>query len=457
MVALATDERVIELFAGPGGMSEGFKLAGLNPSSTLGIEWDIDACGTAMAAGHPRMKADVSIIDPKHTAWTYFDGPITGFHASPPCQGFSMAGKGKGRQDAEYLLTAIAMIETGTDPADAIEWLKGVASDDKSALTLEPLRWVKELMPEWITQEQVPSVLPVWERMARVYQKWGYNVVTGKVYSEQYGVPQTRTRAILLGSRVREVALPTPTHSRYYNRSPEKLDAVVSKWVTMAEALEWGMTHRPYPTVAAGTTKGGTDPQAVGGSGARKIIATERAEGRWTEQPADHRLRDDLMLCPTNLRPNAALRRLDQPAPTMAFGHETPRWVTPEEVAEYRARVAAKAAERENNQSGTEFDLAWPCDRPAPTVAGRDIVTMPGANANRFNGSTKSRNDGLRVTIEEAGVLQSFPADYPWIGGKGSVFQQCGNAVPPLMAMHMAKCVLEWAQHTETLNTANAA
>lgn len=76
---------------------------------------------------------------------------------------------------------------------------------------------------------------------------------------------------------------------------------------------------------------------------------------------------------------------------------------------------------------------------------------MPGANANRFNGSTKSRNDGIRVTVEEAGVLQSFPHDYPWTGTKTERFQQVGNAVPPLLQAVLTAHLLECANVTATV------
>lgn len=43
----------------------------------------------------------------------------------------------------------------------------------------------------------------------------------------------------------------------------------------------------------------------------------------------------------------------------------------------------------------------------------------------------------IRITAREAGILQTFPADYPWAGNKGQVFSQIGNAVPPLLAGHL--------------------
>lgn len=132
-------------------------------------------------------------------------------------------------------------------------------------------------------------------------------------------------------------------------------------------------------------------------------------------------------------------RPVDMPAPTVtAKGNAY--WL--ENREDYRRRVAEEVEPRVNNQSGTTFDLAWPADRPAPTLACREIVTMPGANANRFNGATKSRNDGVRIEPEEAGVLQSFPADYPWRGGRTRKYEQVGNAYPPGLAEAMVRHLL---------------
>ncbi|WP_339844760.1 DNA cytosine methyltransferase [uncultured Dokdonia sp.] len=42
------------------------------------------------------------------------------------------------------------------------------------------------------------------------------------------------------------------------------------------------------------------------------------------------------------------------------------------------------------------------------------------------------------ITIREAGLLQSFPLDFEFVGSKGYCYKMIGNAVPPLMAKSIA-------------------
>lgn len=444
----------IVLFSGPGGVSTGLRNAGITHS--LGIEYEENAANTARAAGHAVLEADVASLDPWITAFNF---DMISNHrelllqASPPCQGLSKAGKGKGRDDLHFLLDMIEQLRDGTthrEDAHALrQRLTDLCSDERSPLTYEVVRWIADLDPHHVVLEQVPAALPIWEAIAELLKAWGYSVWVGNVQAEQFGVPQTRKRAILLASRTVEVSEPVPSHSKYHNRTPGRLDANVLPWVSMADALEWGMTERPYPTIAPGSGQGGPDSLALGGSGARKVVYREHDEGRWIGKEVTHM--GDVY------NSKGCIRSVDEPAMTMTssmdngnfqfFDEENPPAKTVERLAARRAAVEEEVLPRVNNQSGTEFDLAWPIDRPSPVVAGREIITMPGANANRFNGATKSRNDGIRVLDWEAGVLQSFPSDYPWSGNKTVRFQQIGNAVPPLLmtALVGGMCVSEIA------------
>jgi DNA (cytosine-5)-methyltransferase 1 len=122
------------------------------------------------------------------------------------------------------------------------------------------------------------------------------------------------------------------------------------------------------------------------------------------------------------------------PTPTCVPGNHTPTVAQPLGWTEEEVLTWTGDHWRLNDQSGTPFDALWPFKRPALTIAGRNLLNHPGANANRFNGKTKSRNDGYWLTEPEMAVLQGFPRDYPFQGTRSSIQKQIGNCVPPPMA-----------------------
>jgi DNA (cytosine-5)-methyltransferase 1 len=335
----------VDLFAGPGGWSLAAQRLGL---TEVGIENDKAACDTRRAAGHRTTQTDILKVAPQ-----LYRG-VPGLIASPPCQTFSQAGGGAGRRQLDLVARAVARMGCGEWPAEEV----AETSDPRTALVLQPLRWALIMRPEWIAFEQVPTVLPVWEQMAAVLRENGYHTATGAIQAEQYGVPQTRRRAVLLARRDRAVALPTPTHSKYHARKPERLDEGVKPWVSMAEGLGWGMTQRPSYTVTGGSGHAASSGIEWGGKSVREamIAMAEAGMPEWTRK------------------------------------------------------------------------------RPATTIVGSfkpEVVAAPGY---RTTVSRQNALDSVRVTVEEAGVLQSFPRDYPWQGAQGKRYQQVGNAVPPWMA-----------------------
>lgn len=80
----------------------------------------------------------------------------------------------------------------------------------------------------------------------------------------------------------------------------------------------------------------------------------------------------------------------------------------------------------------------WVFERPSTAVCGDPRISPPGYRGNpedyRDGNPTRSGDNAIRVSIEEASILQGFPVDYPWQGSRSKRFEQVGNAVPPPLA-----------------------
>lgn len=256
---------IVELFRGPGGWAEGLRMLGL---ADTGLELDTAACQTAHAAGHATLQTDVAAYP------TDLFTRVTGLIASPPCQAWSRAGKRGGLTDQPLVHQAVHDLAHGRDTRAR---LLAQCQDERSLLAAEPMRWLYDLRPEWVCLEEVPDVLPLFRQIAAVLREWGYSVWAGVVNAADYGVPQSRRRAILIASRTRPVTAPTPTHSEHGAAGLFGDD--LPRWITMAEALGWGATDRPAPTVTAGGGKtGGPEPFP---SQARAALLAAQRRGAW--------------------------------------------------------------------------------------------------------------------------------------------------------------------------------
>ena len=128
--------------------------------------------------------------------------------ASPPCQTFSVAGGGAGRDALDEVLGIISAIE-----ADHNAPIMGTL-DDRTALVVSPLIYALRDRPMFIAFEQVPTVMPVWAACAAVLERAGYSAWAGVLDSSDYGAPQTRKRAILIARRDGITAAPPVPNSR---------------------------------------------------------------------------------------------------------------------------------------------------------------------------------------------------------------------------------------------------
>ncbi|MGW7362338.1 DNA cytosine methyltransferase [Streptomyces sp. NPDC054841] len=457
------DFRILDLFAGPGGLDVAAHVLGYE---VTGIEWDAGACATRSAAGMDTFRGDV-----RHYRAAFFPRAqvLTG---GPPCQTFTVAGHGAGRRALDQVVRYIERLHAAVLPENNHDWqqifrtwrkiseelrLKEVEAkevraekrkveefraikrkamkdrlahlgnstdavkkvlkqlrapqgldfpdnefmgllkefselndelnklkdkleelgDERTGLVLQPLWWVIERCKrpgsepyEAVVLEQVPAVMPVWKEYAKVLASLGYRTGRQLMHTEEFGVPQTRRRAVLMarldrtahpnGLRTDLLTLVPETHERYQPGGPsarpskvghaetlplgDRKDACISmeKALQSARKIKEDLPERPAFTVVSNYGTGG-DPEARG--------------------------------------------RRDHDAPS--------------------ATITGKVSRNRLVLKGTDEDLA------------------------EFD----------RFTPAEAGVLQTFPVDYPWRGN--DVSQQIGNAVPPRLALHVLRHVLE--------------
>lgn len=369
---------IVDLFAGPGGWSEGIRRhLGL---TDVGLEMDTAACRTRAAAGHHTIQCDVT-----RYPTAPFRGRITGAIKSPVCTPWSRAGTRLGLVDQPLVHQAVHDLANGRDTRAEI---LTACKDPQSLLAAEPMRWLYDLRPEWVAMEQVPDVLPLWKHYAIYLREWGYSVWCGELNAADYGVPQTRRRAVLIASRARAVTPPAPTHAEHAEEAGLFGDQR-ARWVTMAEALA-------LVGDVVVNTRG--DRKTPGGN----EFAVSRPSWALTEKTRSWVLHTNRDQQPDGTRQTTD--PMGRPAPTFT------------------------------SKSGGQ----WVLKRTATTVCSTDRIALPGHRDHSLNGGSQFASpETVRITVAEAAVLQSFPADYPWQGTKTKQFEQIGNAVPPLLAAHV--------------------
>ncbi|MEU5096162.1 DNA cytosine methyltransferase [Streptomyces sp. NPDC020996] len=373
---------VLDLFAGPGGLD----VAGHSLDiPSLGIEWDRSACLTRYAAGLDTLHADVSAI--RRDAFETLPPEINVLAGGPPCQTYSVAGHGAGRQALDRVKEYIERLMGGDSDQEIDEDLKTL-TDPRTALVLEPLRYAiqatrspnRENRPyDVIVLEQVPAVAPLWKHYAKVLEETGlpdgtkYKVVVDVLDTETYGVPQTRSRAVLIARRegLGEPSLPSPTHHSY-------------------EAKEWNRK------------RGSSEPDQAPDQNHQPTLDEAAASGS-DEGLLPWRSMRDALAHPVGSHP----------------GRVTPFLV--------RSNYGSSG---HPGRRGVRTD-----QQPATTVTGRisRFVVFEHLDENIVY-------EGPRFSMNEAGMLQSFPPDYPWSGTAQA--QQVGNAVPPLFGAHLLSAAL---------------
>ena len=167
---------VIDLFAGAGGLTTGFHLAGFQ--TICAIDENAKALAT-FKHNYPKTKLvlakDIRTINAKELRLTLQleKEELTAIIGGPPCQGFSR------NIPAEY------------------RYLE----DPRNQLYKTFLEFVKEFRPLYVVMENVPELLKAYnctvrEEITIKLKRMGYGVTSASLNAANYGVPQTRARAL---------------------------------------------------------------------------------------------------------------------------------------------------------------------------------------------------------------------------------------------------------------------
>ncbi len=374
---------VIDLFAGAGGLTTGFHLAGFQ--SLCAIDIDKKALATYQN-NYPRTKIiheDIRTVNPTELriALGLRTEELTALVGGPPCQGFSRNIPAGYR----YLNTP------------------------QNQLYQTYLEFVEEFRPLHIVIENVPEIIKAYdgavrEEITRKLELMGYKVVSTSLNAAHYGVPQTRARAFFLACLDGPVpTFPMPTHygdirsdirSAKSNKQLSLLEPGFSSILSVRDAIGdlpalragQNYTEETYPYSPQ------TDYQLLMRIGSEKIV--------------NHIARD---LSPIQMARARALRE-------------------GQDARDLPLELAPK-----KHYSGAYGRLCW--DRPARTIT--KWVFHPGSG--RFFHPIQDRT----ITIREAARLHSYPDNFHFLGAYTDMAAQIGESVPPLLAKSIADCILQ--------------
>lgn len=106
--------------------------------------------------------------------------------------------------------------------------------------------------------------------------------------------------------------------------------------------------------------------------------------------------------------------------------------------------VKAAIADLELLEETPEFNHIWSKAKPSPQQGQRRL------SANKPSTTIRAECHGnqqfhyardRRISLREAARLQSFPDTFEFTGGMRRTERQIGNAVPPVLAWHLAKAI----------------
>lgn len=348
--------KILDLFCGAGGMSNGMHK---NPHFETVVALDInEKLSQTLKMNMPSVSVITGDIKDVIVKEKVIDeaqkAQVNMIIGGPPCQGYALKGK-----------------KLGLD-------------DPRNYLFIEYLSLVRDIQPEIFVIENVKSLLSTsngWFKDQIIFEieKLGYYVDLGVLKASDFGVPQTRERAIFICCKSKKIQLPHPT---------------VKKIITVRDAI----SDLSYLESNQGDYE---QEYIIKSQSEYQKLMRKNSLKLYNHRASNHA--------------QIAIDKLKQIPP------EKGKECLPKELL--------------GNQQfkSTWGRLKW--DAPSPTIDTRFDAASNGINNHPFLNRA--------ITPREAARLQSFEDTYIFHGTKVAIRTQIGNAVPPLMAKAIADTIYE--------------
>lgn len=344
--------KAIDLFSGIGGLSEGFRKNNVDIVVANEIDKDIASSYKKNNPETEMINEDITQLNIESVFGKYKDANI--ILGGPPCQGFSQKGKRLSLKDPRnYLFRYFAKV---------VDFVK----------------------PEYFVMENVPNLLTTSNgyfknEIIDIFSRMGYKVNLDVLNAADYGVPQNRRRAIIIGAL-----------DGHKVPMPKKINKKVTTWEAISDLAFLksgeGSFEQEYRIA----------PQTSYQKDRRK-----NSTKLFNHQATSHSLSaiKRMRLIPENGDKN------DLPQELLTKSIYSGTW----------GRII------KNSQSVT---ITTRFDTPS---SGR--FTHPFLNR--------------AITVREAARIQSFDDDTIFWGPKTSQMKQVGNAVPPKLAYKIAQQIIK--------------
>lgn len=452
--------RVLDLFAGCGGLSLGFHAAGFDIAAA--VEFDKEAAASHGANFHPgdarhALARDITKLTPDELVNELSLGDVASsidvIVGGPPCQAFARVGRSKLREIDEHP--------------------EAFKHDPRARLYLEYLHYVDAFKPLALLMENVPDILNhggqnVAEETCEVLRSKGYVAGYTLLNASYFGVPQMRERMILIAYRQElsvEVTFPEPTH--YMELPPGYAGSrQVALKLLNGAGPAGARSYIEPPTISPALTPAVTARQALEDlppitlhlegklrRGARRFedlipYADNQRPGpygqlmrTWPGFANATGLRDHVIrYLPRDWK---LFRRLD-PGDQYPQAHAHAVTMFNEELDRLKQKGRAPAEGSDGWHELWEsfvppydvgkFPNKW--RKMEPDLPARTLMAHLGKDS--YSHIHYDSAQARTISVREAARLQSFPDGFQFRGTMNPAFRQIGNAVPPLLAKAVA-------------------